>query len=284
MRALRSRSPNADAFAPHARWRRRLRWTALAFATAALACMPAAVPDAPPYPPVPPLQDLPLALIERVVDGDSLELILEADGRSVRVQLLGVRAPLVASGGEGGEPWGDHAAWALRAMAEGEAVRVQWPSDGAPDRFGRRFALLYRQPDGMLLNLELVRMGLADVPDDHAFEGKAAFVSYADRAAALGRGIWGAEPAPGATLAPGAAAQPSVNPAPEAQPEPAASSTPDAAPGPAPHAGAVRLFVSRSGSKYHRESCRYVTETSREVSLPDARAKYEPCRVCNPPE
>ena len=42
------------------------------------------------------------------------------------------------------------------------------------------------------------------------------------------------------------------------------------------------VYVTKSGSKYHAEGCRYLRESCREISLEEARADYEPCQVCRP--
>lgn len=43
------------------------------------------------------------------------------------------------------------------------------------------------------------------------------------------------------------------------------------------------VYVTRTGSKYHRLGCRYLRQSCYEISLAQARQMYEPCSVCNPP-
>ncbi len=45
------------------------------------------------------------------------------------------------------------------------------------------------------------------------------------------------------------------------------------------------VYVTSTGKKYHRASCRYVRsrETST-ISLSEAKQKYDPCSVCDPPQ
>ncbi len=46
----------------------------------------------------------------------------------------------------------------------------------------------------------------------------------------------------------------------------------------------VRVYVTKSGSKYHRAGCRYLSEGATEIALEEALTKgYEPCAVCAPP-
>jgi competence protein ComEC len=44
------------------------------------------------------------------------------------------------------------------------------------------------------------------------------------------------------------------------------------------------VFITRTGSKYHRSGCRYLRSSQIPISLKDAKARgYTPCEVCNPP-
>lgn len=42
------------------------------------------------------------------------------------------------------------------------------------------------------------------------------------------------------------------------------------------------VYVTRTGTKYHRDGCRYLRSTKIPISLTDARQQYSPCSVCNP--
>ena len=44
------------------------------------------------------------------------------------------------------------------------------------------------------------------------------------------------------------------------------------------------VYITRTGSKYHRADCRYLRESSIVTTLKKARAGYGPCKVCKPPE
>ena len=45
----------------------------------------------------------------------------------------------------------------------------------------------------------------------------------------------------------------------------------------------VTVYVTRTGSKYHRAGCRYLAQSSVPMLLTEASARYGPCSVCNPP-
>ena len=44
------------------------------------------------------------------------------------------------------------------------------------------------------------------------------------------------------------------------------------------------VYVTRTGKKYHRAGCRYLSRSMIPISLEDAQAGYDPCSVCDPPE
>ena len=47
----------------------------------------------------------------------------------------------------------------------------------------------------------------------------------------------------------------------------------------------VTVYITRTGKKYHRDGCRYLSRSQYAISLKDAKAEgYTPCSVCDPPE
>ena len=44
------------------------------------------------------------------------------------------------------------------------------------------------------------------------------------------------------------------------------------------------VYVTNTGSKYHTGSCRHIRKSHTAMSLSDAKARYEPCSVCKPPQ
>ena len=42
------------------------------------------------------------------------------------------------------------------------------------------------------------------------------------------------------------------------------------------------VYVTRTGAKYHTESCRYLRKSKIPMNLSDAKASYDPCKVCDP--
>lgn len=123
------------------------------------------------------------AVVEYVHDGDTIFL---EDGRKVR--LLGINTPEI---GDAAECWGDHATSELRGLLpEGQTVWVL--EDVEPlDQYGRSLLFVFL-PDGTNVNVEMVRVGAAEIEQyspnwlytDELHDAEDA--AYADRV-----GLWG---------------------------------------------------------------------------------------------
>lgn len=44
------------------------------------------------------------------------------------------------------------------------------------------------------------------------------------------------------------------------------------------------VYVTKTGSKYHRDGCQYLRQSKIAISLDEAKASYEPCSKCSPPQ
>ncbi|MEN0020261.1 MAG: hypothetical protein AAF747_05200 [Planctomycetota bacterium] len=222
-----------------------------------------AIPDAPAYPGPAEEADPILAEIVEVVS--ATELIVQIDGERMPrpIGLAGVRMPI--AGKDDGVRTTDAEGLAfMRLLLEGERVSLKLAGRSAS---GIMHAEVRRKPDGLPICIEIVRAGLA-VParNGPAHSCSDVIRAYAERAASIGRGTWGEAPEPIAALPQPVAGEPTAQ-------------TPEADT-PAP-AGVGFVFVTRSGKKYHRETCRYA-KSGEAIDLAKAQASYEPCRVCKP--
>jgi len=135
-----------------------------------------------------------LATVERVVDGDTVSVRLA--GRTERVRLLGIDTPESVKANTPVECFAKEASARLHGLLPSE-VTVRLVRDVEErDRYGRLLAYVYRQPDGLFVNLDLVRGGYAQLltyPPNlaHVDEMRQA----AGDARRAGRGLWGSCPA-----------------------------------------------------------------------------------------
>ncbi len=121
--------------------------------------------------------------VVRVIDGDTLVVLMDA--RDVTVRLIGVAAP------ERAEPYGGEATTFLTNLLLGESISLEYEG-GVPhlDRFGRTLGYVYRQPDGLAVNSEVVRQGYGSVYDEKHFSQEPVFRRYESRARSVKKGLW----------------------------------------------------------------------------------------------
>jgi len=120
--------------------------------------------------------------------GKDLTITLDMNGKDTPVRLLGVAQ---AEGMEG-EGRGNPPMRFLRDLLTGEFVYVVYDSDlEQKDESGNLVAYLYRAPDRLLVNLEMVRQGFGVTADNYAFQYQKVLETYEQRAQADGRGLWG---------------------------------------------------------------------------------------------
>lgn len=162
----------------------------------------------------------------------------------------------------------------LRNLLAGEKVwMIQ--TTAAPNPQAVRW-YVYRWPDKLFVNLELVRQGYADMapePSGPAVTAKV-LVYWRDQAKQSGKGIWGK-----------GEAKPAVARAPASRPQQAKSAGAGPAAGDASVTDAATIvYVSASGKKYHRANCGTLRKGGNPVPLDEARKSREACRTCNPPQ
>jgi endonuclease YncB( thermonuclease family) len=115
-----------------------------------------------------------------------------------------------------------------------------WPAE---------FGYLWR--DSLLINLELLRRGLARVWDDTAgFKHQGTFLVAEHKARAARRGHWKFAVFLSADI------------------------------GHATTAASDTVYVTKYGKKYHRAGCRLLSANKTALPLSQARLEHEPCRLC----
>lgn len=209
--------------------------------------------------------------VARVVDGDTI--VLDRGGDPETVRLVGVDTPETVDPRKPVQRYGREASAFLSNLLRGEEVYVAYERPGHADKYGRSLAHIYRAPDGLWVNLELVRQGYAQVYTGEAFEHIDLFLAYQRRAREAEKGLWGPEP--------------------DGQPEQDVATAPTR-PAPAPQTAPptqevkpvpqkVTVYITRTGSKYHRAGCSYLRRSSIPIDLEEAKGRYGACSRCSPP-
>ena len=65
--------------------------------------------------------------------------------------------------------------------------------------------------------------------------------------------------------------------------EPGESSVAQIEAAPTTDTESIIVYITRTGSKYHRDGCRYLRKSKIAISLKEAKKHYGPCSVCEPP-
>jgi len=199
--------------------------------------------------------------VVKVADGDTVWVMIE--GKSTRMRLIGVDTPETMHPEVPVQYYGAEASMFLTNLLLGEEVYIEHEPGMTTDMHDRPLVYLYRAPDGLFVNLEVVRQGYGRVEAPPAFQYVGLFTYYEQLAKEIGKGLWGR----------GSKAQ-IHNEETEAQP-----------PGVQPSGDDIIVYVTKAGRKYHREDCSYLSDSKIPIRLKEAKQRgYSPCRRCKPPE
>lgn len=128
-----------------------------------------------------------IAEVVRVVDGDTV--VLRRQNVLVVARLLGVDTPETVHPRKEVEFYGREASRFLANLLTGEQVAVV-RERRRTDRYGRELVYLYRMPDGLFVNLEIVRQGYGRVLTAFPFKHQDMFLHYERQAREAQRGLW----------------------------------------------------------------------------------------------
>ncbi|MDD3535402.1 MAG: thermonuclease family protein [Candidatus Cloacimonetes bacterium] len=200
-----------------------------------------------------PAEELPGYPVLRVVDGDTF--ICEMEGIDTRIRLIGVDTPESVHPNKEVEYFAIEASNFLKKLLEGEKVFFEYDatnnSTGHKDRYGRTLAYAYRSRDSLFINAEIIKQGYGHAYTSYPFQYMENFLKYERDARVQQVGLW-------AELESGESGEPTEN-------------------------DTVMVYFTPSTKKYHRQSCRYVTEKSTAIPKSEAIAKgMEACKICSP--
>jgi micrococcal nuclease len=218
--------------------------------------------------------------VKRVVDGGTL--VASIDGREVTVRLIGVDTPETSNPQQAVADYGRESLQFVRGLLDGESVFLEYEPDSARlDKSGRTLAYVYRSPDRLFVNQEIIRQGYGHTYAKYSFKHLEAFRSHERAAKEAGKGLWGQGAQIVSDVQP---AQPrGESPSRRDQP-PATAQTPKTPAKVSDHTHEMTVYVTRTGEKYHRDGCRYLSRSRIPMSLKDAKLSYSACSVCRPPQ
>jgi micrococcal nuclease len=128
--------------------------------------------------------------VTRITDGDTIRVMV--GGVEEKVRYIGVDTPESVKPGTPVQCFAKAASAFNAKLVEGRRVRLETDAE-ARDRYGRLLAYVYREPDGLFVNAELVRGGYAQpltIAPNVRFAER--FRTLAADARRRGAGLWGA--------------------------------------------------------------------------------------------
>jgi len=200
--------------------------------------------------------------VTRILDEDTL--LLRIGDKTERYDLLGI-----GSFSERDKGKAAHATDALSRLALDETVWIQHDPRGERPPSNRLAAYLYRAPDGLPINLELIRQGYTRHTPSWMTIHTEVFDFYAKRARQLNRGIWDPD---AAFIVPDPDTDqplraPDLSPEPEPRPTASKSDT---------------VYITTYGKRYHREDCAHLSKSSRPTTRDKVSGTHQPCKSCRP--
>jgi micrococcal nuclease len=126
--------------------------------------------------------------VTRVVDGDTVHVRL--GGREETVRYIGIDTPESVKPGTPVQCYAEAASARNRRLVAGRDVTLRTDAESR-DRYGRLLAYVYRRGDGLFVNAELVREGVATILSIPPNVAHAAELLALERSARRARrGLW----------------------------------------------------------------------------------------------
>lgn len=205
----------------------------------------------------------------RIIDGDTI--IVDMNNQDVKIRLTGVKSA---------EKYSVEMTSFTKNLLRGENVYIiDDPNQKVPDKYGYLSKYVYRAPDGLFVNAEIIRQGYGRADTETPFKYLAEFQQLEKFAKERSKGFWDASrtenispPAPLSPRAPIAAVTPPAPAAPAVSPKTSAENND------------ITVYVTKTGKKYHLVNCGSLGKSSTPIKLSDAKTRgYSPCGRCNPP-
>jgi micrococcal nuclease len=203
------------------------------------------------------LSDLPAYQVLRIVNGETI--VIDMNSQDMKIKLIGVKPA---------EKYGAEMTLFVKNLLKGENVYIVDDSNqNEPNKYGY---YIYRLPDGLFVNAEIIRQGYGLADTIAPFKYMAQFKQLEEFAKERSKGLWDAgrsgsvsRPAP---VTPTVSTEPTISSKTSTQGED------------------IIVYVTKTGKKYHLSSCSYLSKSAVPMKLSDAKAQgFAPCSKCNPP-
>jgi|GEM_PF-775003 len=218
--------------------------------------------------------------VVRIFDGDTI--LIRIDGKNRRYQLIGADTPEYLPKDRTPKPFSIESMRFIEQLLLGEQVYVQHDPAGDRDSSGLLRAYVFRAPDMLFVNLELIRQGYAKFSTRHGTLYQDSFSYYEHDAKDKSRGVWDRNPRFRAELPVEDIDEPAQQSNPERTAEPERASRPETNTSRSTTGLANQIYITRSGSKYHRKDCPHLTATRQRTTRDAVEDTHTPCKTCKP--
>jgi endonuclease YncB( thermonuclease family) len=201
-----------------------------------------------------------LGKVVGVTDGDTIT-VLDGEKQQHKIRLEGIDTP------ESHQAFGTQSTKALSEKIFGKQVKVKWEDQ---DRYRRILGHIYL--DDRWINKEMVEEGWAWHYKKYSTDKALSAAESNSRLKKLG--LWkDAKPiAPWDFRSNPLLAEQALQPFKQVHAETNQN-----------HQHEITVYATRTGKKYHRDGCRFLSKSKIPISLIEAVSRYGPCSVCNPP-
>lgn len=244
---------------------------------------PQQVPPRPTQYTTPNPESLIKAKVVRVFDADTI--LVEVEGIKYRYQLLASNAPEHVPSEHAKSSYSHIARIFMQQLLLDESVYLQHDPTGIRDSFGRRSAYVFRAPDMLFVNLELIRQAYAQYDTRDTSLYTRSFEYYQAIAKSRSRGIWNPDQSavdwsdPANTLHADPdpmliqTDEPKSNHSTPQQPEQTENK---------PDPSLPVIFITKSGKKYHTKDCAHLSGSLKETTREAIKETHQPCKSCKP--
>ena len=140
----------------------------------------------------PDFSDSPAYPVVRVVDGDTFVVTIDGDNTTIRLQ--GVDTPETKHPSKPVQAYGKEASRFLTNLLKGEKVYLKPVGEKFHrGKYGRLIAYVYRTPDGLFVNAEIIRQGYGHAYPKYPGKYTEKFCQLERFARNAKKGLWGQE-------------------------------------------------------------------------------------------
>jgi micrococcal nuclease len=208
--------------------------------------------------------ELPAYQVVGIISGNTI--VIDVNSQRIKVKMTGITPA---------EKYSGQSATFTKNLLRGENICiVKDPNRNEPNNTEMMAGYVYRAPDGLFVNAEIIRQGYARADKATIFKYSAEFQKLENFARERGKGLWSASEAANRTE-PNNTSPTTQNKTPYAK----TSATPKAPQNTT--AAKDIVYVTKTGKKYHRSGCSFLSKSSIPIQLEDAKAKgYTSCSKC----